>query len=710
MPNHTDGANSGQVAWFSDHAPTLASNGYQPIPCIGKKPIGANWQHHRYSDLDLELHPTANIGILTKHTPALDVDILDPELSRLVFNELRESFPGLVTVAPEREGQPPKFLLLFRTDTPFPKRKLKMYRVLDDCAAVIEWLGDGQQFIALGDHPDTLKPYRWNGSGSPLTVKAENLPRVDAALAQRILDRVEEILTRVNFIRWKPDTKPAKGVIERPLGTGIMPATSNAPPWALEACSRLDSTDRDQWIRVGHILKAAEQQGADWARDCWIDWSMLSEAYQPGDEDRWDAFKPTAISNPQFTLTKLAGLVEDALAGFETVKPEWEVERFEYGHVHQRELGDFPFIVPGLIPRGVPTLFSAHGGAGKSYLNLQLAVCVAAGIPFLGRSVGKGKVIFYTTEEPDGEIERRLKRILMHYMLEPADVAANLEIRNGYGSGANILFTGHKDTGKRLTPNYHQFHDYCLHERPDLIIVDNVSEVFDANEIERALVRQFVQSMNALCKALNCGLILIGHVDAQTSIGKSAKGYSGSTAWHNSVRSRLFLKVSEVPGQVVLEPSKSNYGPPQEAMVLGFNKQERVWELVATVAGKTPPVKKEEAVQRVLRAVAAIEHRGTMLPKTASGPENGVGMLREETGLAPREIREALDRLFLDKLVEGVEYIKPDRHAGTRIVLTDAGRAQLVVEGTDADIGQRAKGGEGAKGPKGQSPETDPWA
>ena len=56
----------------------------------------------------------------------------------------------------------------------------------------IEFLGDGQQFVAAGIHPDTHVPYIWSGS-DPRTVRRECLPFVNGEIAELLMDRLADI-------------------------------------------------------------------------------------------------------------------------------------------------------------------------------------------------------------------------------------------------------------------------------------------------------------------------------------------------------------------------------------------------------------------------------------------------------------------------------------------------------------------------------------
>jgi hypothetical protein len=69
----------------------------------------------------------------------------------------------------------------------------------------------------------------------------------------------------------------------------------------------------------------------------------------------------------------------------------------------------------------------------------------------------------------------------------------------------------------------------------------------------------------------------------------SGSGTSGSTAWNNSVRSRLYLTQDDAnPDARILKFMKSNYGPKGEPMKLiwrnGLFVPESVAEVVATAS------------------------------------------------------------------------------------------------------------------------------
>ncbi len=73
---------------------------------------------------------------------------------------------------------------------------------------------------------------------------------------------------------------------------------------------------------------------------------------------------------------------------------------------------EMEWAVWGLIPSGYMTTLAAHGGMGKSYLAIRLAISVATGTRFLGMPVKLGKVLFVDAELDVLEQQRRLNRVL----------------------------------------------------------------------------------------------------------------------------------------------------------------------------------------------------------------------------------------------------------------------------------------------------------
>jgi hypothetical protein len=106
---------------------------------------------------------------------------------------------------------------------------------------------------------------------------------------------------------------------------------------------------------------------------------------------------------------------------------------------------------------------------------------------------------------------------------------------------------------------------HVLEKRIGLLVLDTIADLFGGNEIIRAQVNYFIKATcGAFIKqAKDAGfvltVILLSH---PSQAGRnSGSGESGSTAWNNAVRARLYLTRPEdgLPEQRVLTRKKSNY-------------------------------------------------------------------------------------------------------------------------------------------------------
>ena len=143
----------------------MVANGYRPITVKGKNPFIKGWQNTVATEQmvrawERERSDYRNTGILTALTPAIDIDILVEDVADKIEALVRQRFGGKGQL-PRRVGKAPKRAFLFRTDAPFKKLKLslcapgeKIPTKLDECTNGIEILGDGQQIVVHGVHPD----------------------------------------------------------------------------------------------------------------------------------------------------------------------------------------------------------------------------------------------------------------------------------------------------------------------------------------------------------------------------------------------------------------------------------------------------------------------------------------------------------------------------------------------------------------------------
>ena len=195
----------------------LLAAGYQPLPVNGKKVQLEGWPHIAATNAMIgkwaqELPDHLNTGVLTGRTPALDIDVADEDAAEQL-EALAESMLGKSAV---RIGRAPKRAILFRTDTPFAKLLAKFVAPNGD-SHQIEVLGDGQQVVINGIHPDTGQPYRWHGGEPGPDLKRDDLPLLTAEMATEFLAAVTKLMAARG---WKPDDGRKGNGADTGTGTG----------------------------------------------------------------------------------------------------------------------------------------------------------------------------------------------------------------------------------------------------------------------------------------------------------------------------------------------------------------------------------------------------------------------------------------------------------------------------------------------------------
>jgi hypothetical protein len=266
---------------FGEVAPELELRDFEPVPIRhgSKAPAPDCWQRGGPAAAWLARYARCGTGLLTRRTPAIDIDVRHAEaaeaVDQLAADELGDG--------PVRFGQPPKRLRLYQAEVPFAKIASRELVLPGDHPGdkphKIEVLADGQQFVAFAIHPDTGLPYVWPGS-SPLDLERQDLPEITAEVAAAFVVQAEDLLVR----QFKALPKASRSHQRRPQGEwkpGPAPRRSADPAEAwfvLEALANLpnDNLDYDTWVEVAYALKAALGE-AGW--NPFEAWSRQSRKY-----------------------------------------------------------------------------------------------------------------------------------------------------------------------------------------------------------------------------------------------------------------------------------------------------------------------------------------------------------------------------------------------------------------------------------------------
>jgi hypothetical protein len=641
---------------------------------------GFDWLPYETDEQDVDRWHAmgAGVGIKTgRGLILIDADTLNVDHARIVKEAVERRFGQL----PIRVGRYPKAGYLLRLEDEIKYCRIE-FGELDDKGRLkdrVEILSDGRQFVASGTHATTGKPYTWP---RPI-VPYDALPRARAADVTALLEELRPLLPAarpivteggtgdVNQEALKGDLATVRKAVEatpntsehfptresyRDFGYAIKAALPDHPDEAFELfaawCARWTDGDNDpgiveaDWKR----MKPPFKRGANWLYE-------LAEQHSAGAFQLADAwFAPIEEVDDPFA-PKISGLSlndreEKQLEPIRWIAPgEWA----------DRPIPPREWEVEGWIPRGEVTLLYGDGGIGKTLLAHQYATAAAAGLDWLGQKTRQARVMCFFCEDSEDELQRRQTDINAALGVSLADTHDRLRIASRKFMD-NLFILWDRNTGamKRQA-----IWELLLNDakafKADVVIVDTIADTYGGSEIDRGQVNAFVKScLGRIAFELGGSVIALGH---PSMAGKTTgSGTSGSTAWSNAARSRLYLRMPkgvETGNVRELEGMKLNYGPKGARLKLRWNRGafEVLAGSVPASGASAPPAGAEGGAGLAGASFASLDDAAADAVAAAVRACAGVTMsMKPNSGnFAPRVLKRRESELLAPFTVDEVE-------------------------------------------------------
>lgn len=289
--------------YWNEYGIALWENGFTVVPIIppdsprpkaGKRPAFEDWQKIENTRGQIngfvKKYASSGIGILTKNTPAVDIDVYDKDGVKHMMAVVEKK----IGAGPVRVGRQPKKLVLCHTDEPFKKVKSATWE--DDFGQrhAVEILGDGQQFVAFGIHPDTRKEYTWITDDTPVNCAAAmDLPEITLEIARDIADAFDAYAEKQGWMK-----------VARAINGRAVDGEADDDDWAaMSTVTKWDGTydelrdivmkypdpeNYENWIRVMAALQVSCRD-QDEAKEIARDWSMQANNYDESEfEYKWE--------------------------------------------------------------------------------------------------------------------------------------------------------------------------------------------------------------------------------------------------------------------------------------------------------------------------------------------------------------------------------------------------------------------------------------
>ena len=546
--------------------------------------------------------------------------------------------------------------------------------------------GKGIRAFYKGTHPTTRKNGREIYSVTQFVTVTGDV--IDDTKTLRSLEDVRPLLEKMF----------AQPIVTK---TNIAPALAKGNGPLLEdlraALEFINPDPHDEWVATGMALKTVPLETH--ANELYHEWSAKSDKYSYAVcQAKWESFRPT--------ITSYRNIFKKA-QGFGWVNPASGRYEFDFSGLFGKvdceagEIGPLlktvsvadvitnpspppEFVWSDYIPCGVVTMLGAHGGTGKSTIALMLAVCSAIGRPLFGAEVKPCKVLFVSLEDSGTIPRHRLANICKLWNIDPLALVDRLRIVDG--TEYPELFSAEGRGAGKITETYKEMRAIIQTERIGLVIVDNASDAYGGDEIQRRQVRAFIRALGVVIRPTNAGCLLLAHVDKNTSKARKAEsgeGYSGSTAWHNSARSRLFL-TRGADDLLTLEHQKSNLGRMREPITLEWAKdglpqlvdQSGIGDLLSSIVSNS----QEQRTMALLSMIAEFEDRQHYCSPVATARNNVHATLSSEPDFKKLKInksdcRQILNQCQRNKLLVIVEFFDAYRKPRQRWSVTESGRA-----------------------------------
>lgn len=164
-------------------------------------------------------------------------------------------------------------------------------------------------------------------------------------------------------------------------------------------------------------------------------------------------------------------------------------------------------LIEGVLRQGGKMLLSGAAKTWKTFLGIQLGVCIATGMKWLGLPCSQGSVLYANLEVSETQFLKRVYDVAHSMEADPELVERNFRIMRRPNTNPTIT----------------QFVDAILNEAEarecSLVIIDPLYKMFKGSENEQRDMAAFFSEVDRLITNLNCATAVVHH---------QSKGYQGN--------------------------------------------------------------------------------------------------------------------------------------------------------------------------------------
>ena len=296
-------------------------------------------------------------------------------------------------------------------------------------------------------------------------------------------------------------TASAKTTGEAHLPGGLGSVINDADEARLrDALKHIDASDRPTWLAVCGALAGSGEPGFklfhDWSSTAASGYKSKADCRKKFDEL---AKAPKSGYPAIFKMAQARGWSMSRRVGAEAAQATAAGFRF----VPFRESIDSDaaprWVLKNWLERDTLTCIAGQPKHGKSFVAFDMALHVAAGIPWCGNRVEQGSV-FVICGEGQGGVSRRLKGWLNKHPAVGKDLPFFTSSRSIQLTGEGALAVREHIDALRLE-----------HGEPAVVIIDTLARSFPGDENKNEDMSAFVAALDGHIKSLGAAVVLVHH-------------------------------------------------------------------------------------------------------------------------------------------------------------------------------------------------------
>ena len=184
-----------------------------------------------------------------------------------------------------------------------------------------------------------------------------------------------------------------------------------------------------------------------------------------------------------------------------------------------------------------PTLVAGPGGVGKSLLMQTIGTALGNVTHFADRIPRPLRVLMWACEDEHDELWRRQVAVCSAFGITLASLPGRFDLESRVGQDNTLFAT---DFGRPMwTSKFQELREQVNDLRADVLILDNVRQVYGANEIDPHCVSVFVNGLMTLRTDAPFVPIMTGH-----TARSQGSEFAGTAQWENAVRARWYFGAS----------------------------------------------------------------------------------------------------------------------------------------------------------------------